>query len=146
METEEEQYRITILRSYLFNILDELLNDTTTQINANMLSDDIENYSLDRISVDTEKELPWIIGVQIKKDAYTFRSRKSYSQDTINNLNNVGFFEKFENIINSNNKKGILPDIKNIESIQCLNSGAMKSATTNSAEFNIQIQITYREE
>ena len=144
METEE--YRITILRGYVLNILDELLKENTALVNANMLSDDVENYSLDRISNDTEKELPWIIGVEIKKDTYVLRSRKAYSQDTINNLNNVGFFEKFENKINSNNKKGILPAIKNIESIGCLNSGSMKSATTNSAEFNIQIEITYREE
>lgn len=146
MNENEEQFRISTLRLYLFDVLDSILNDDTIQINANMLSDDIDNYSLDRISVDTEKEAPWIIGVQVKKDVYALRSRKSYSQDTINNLNNVGFFEIFENIINSNNKKGILPNIKNIESIRCLNSGSMKSATTNSAEFNIQIEITYREE
>ena len=70
----------------------------------------------------------------------------AYSQDTINNLLNIGFFEKFESIIKSNNKKGILPEINGIQNIECLNCGTMNSADTNTAEFDIQLQITYREE
>ena len=69
----------------------------------------------------------------------------AYSQDTINNLKNIGFFERFERIIKSNNDEGILPDIEGIESIECLNSGTMKNNETNTSEFDIQIQITYRE-
>jgi hypothetical protein len=38
-----------------------------------------------------------------------------------------------------------LPDIEGIESIECLNAGTMVSANTNTAEFDIQIQIIYRE-
>jgi hypothetical protein len=64
----------------------------------------------------------------------------------MNNLSNIGFFEKFESIIESNNKKGVLPEIKGIESIECLNAGTMSSVDTNTAIFDIQIQITYREE
>ena len=45
-----------------------------------------------------------------------------------------------------NNDNKILPDIKGIESISCLNCGTMNNANTNTAEFDIQIQITYREE
>jgi hypothetical protein len=60
-------------------------------------------------------------------------------------LINIGFFEKFEDIISSNNKQGILPDIKGIEEIRCLNCASMNNASTNTAEFDIQIQITYRE-
>ena len=39
----------------------------------------------------------------------------------------------------------MLPDIVGIESIECLNCGTLINANTNSAEFDIQIQITYRE-
>ena len=78
-------------------------------------------------------------------DVYSFRSRKLYSQDTINNLKNIGFFEQFENKIKSNNEEGILPNIDGIESIECLNCGTMNNADGNTAEFDIQIQITYRD-
>lgn len=135
--------RINKLRSYLLGIIDTLLTDKKYQINANMLSADINNYSIDKIPTETVVE-KWIIGNTIQRDLYSFRSRNSYSQDTLNNLLNVGFFEKFEDIINSNNDKGILPEIENIERIECLNSGSMTNASTNSAEFDIQIQITYR--
>lgn len=137
--------RISKLRQYLLSIIDTITNDNISQINANMLSNDINNYSLDKIPTNTEVE-SWIIGIVKRRDVYSFRSRMSYSQDTINNLKNIGFFEKFENIIKSNNDEGILPDIKGIESIECLNCGTMNNAETNTAEFDIQIQLTYIED
>jgi hypothetical protein len=136
--------RITKLREYLFGIIDVLLTDTNYQINANMLSNDPNNYSLDKIPTVSTVE-NWIIGNSLNRDIFSFRSRANYSQDTINNLINVGFFEIFESIINSNNKKGILPNIEGIETIQCLNCASMSNATTNTAEFDIQLQIEYRD-
>ena len=138
-----EEYRISKLREYLFGIINTLTTSRKYQINANMLSNDPNNYSLDKIPTQTEVE-KWIIGVVKHKDVYSFRSRMAYSQDTINNLKNIGFFEEFENRIKYNNENGILPNIENIESIECLNCGSMNNAGTNTAEFDIQIQITYR--
>ena len=140
---EYQNTRIAKLREYLFTILDNLLSSNKYQINANMLSNDINNYSLDKIPTASTIER-WINGVELHRDVFYFRSRVAYSQDVINNLSNIGFFEEFESIINSNNEKGILPDIDHIESIRCKDSGSMVSATTNSAEFNIQIEITFR--
>lgn len=142
---EYKDTRISKLRTYLFSIIDTLTTDNTYQINANMLSNDINNYSLDKIPTASTVS-KWVNGVEIHRDVYSFRSRMAYSQDTINNLLNIGFFEKFESIIKSNNKKGILPSINGIQSIECLNCGTMNSADTNTAEFDIQLQITYREE
>ena len=139
-----QDLRISRLRDYLLSLINTLTNDNKFQINANMLSNDINNYSLDKIPTDTEVE-NWIIGIAKKRDVYSFRSRMSYSQDTINNLKNIGFFEKFESLIKSNNEQGILPDIEGIESVECLNCGTMNNAETKTAEFDIQIQITYRE-
>lgn len=140
-----QQLRISKLRTYLLSVIDTINENSTSQINANMLSNDINNYSLDKIPTDTEVE-SWIIGITTRRDVYSFRSRKSYSQDTINNLKNIGFFEKFEEIIKSNNNEGILPDIEGIESIECLNCGTMLNAETKTASFDIQIQITYRDD
>ena len=137
-------YRISKLREYLFGIINTLTTSRDYQINANMLGD-IGDFSLDKIPTNTEIE-EWVIGVELKKDVYSFRSRKPYSQDTINNLKNIGFFEEFENIIKSNNNKGILPEIENIESIECLNCGTLNSVDGTEATFDIQIQITYIED
>ena len=135
--------RITKLREYLYNIIRELMNDTKYQVNANMLSNDINNYSLDKIPTASTVE-KWIMGIELHRDLFSFRSRFQYSQDAKINLANIGFFEDFEYIVNSNNKKGILPEIDGIESIECLNAGTLVSVSSNTAEFNIQIQIKYR--
>jgi len=137
-------YRISKLREYLFGIINCLTKNRNYQINADMLGK-IGDFSLDKIPTNTEVE-NWIIGVQKKRDVYSFRSRKSYSQDTINNLKNIGFFEDFEDIIKSNNEEGVLPDIDKIESIECLNCGTLNSVDGTEATFDIQIQITYIED
>ena len=140
-----EDLRITKLRTYLLSIIDVLVTNKKYQINANMLSNEPNNYSLDKIPTSSTVE-EWITGTKICRDVYSFRSRVGYSQDTIENLINVGFFEIFEKLISSNNEKGILPNIDGIQSIQCLNCGSMNNANTNTAEFDIQIQITYKED
>lgn len=140
-----EDLRITKLRTYLLSIIDVLVTNKKYQINANMLSNEPNNYSLDKIPASSTVE-EWITGTRICRDVYSFRSRVGYSQDTIDNLINVGFFEIFEKLISSNNEKGILPDIEGIQSIQCLNCGSMTNANTNTAEFDIQLQIEYKEE
>ena len=140
-----EDLRITKLRTYLLSIIDVLVTNKKYQINANMLSNEPNNYSLDKIPTSLTVE-EWITGTKVCRDVYSFRSRVGYSQDTIENLINVGFFEIFEKLISSNNEKGILPNIEGIQSIQCLNCGSMNNANTNTAEFDIQIQITYKED
>lgn len=142
MNIEINKLRITKLREYLFGVIDKLVKGDY-QINADMLDNDINNYSLDKIPTSSEIET-WITGLEIHRDVFSFRSRNAYSQDTINNLRNIGFFEIFEQMIRNNNREGILPDIQGIEKIECLNCGTMLSADTSTAEFDIQIQITYR--
>lgn len=137
------ELRITKLRQYLLGIIDELLNSNEYQINADMLANNPINFSLDKIPTASTVE-KWINGTETCRDVFNLRSRNEYSQDTINNLKNIGFFEQFEENINSNNKKGILPDIDGIETIECLNSGTLNKAETKTAEFDIQIQITYK--
>ena len=139
-----EDLRISKLRSYLFEIINTLTLDRNYQINTNMLSNTINDYSLDKIPTNTEVE-KWIVGVSKRRDVYSFRSRKPYSQDASVNLESAGFFEQFENAIKTNNDRGNLPDINNIESIECLNCATMNSTDGKQAAFDIQIQITYRE-
>lgn len=141
-----EESRVEKLRLYLFKeVIDKLLTNKDYQINVDMLSNDINNYSIDKIPIVREVER-WITGTRICRDVYSFRSRNSYSQDVMNNLLNVDFFEHFEQIVYSNNKKGILPEIEGIQSIECLNCASMNNASTNTAEFDIQIQIIYKED
>ena len=136
--------KINNVRTYMFEILDSLLSGKNYQVNANFLSNDINNYSLDRLPVTKIVE-QWIIPFKKYREVYEFRSRNSYGQDVIENLVNVGFFEAFEDIIYSNNQNKILPNIDGIDSIECLNCGAINIADTQECEFSVQIQINYIE-
>ena len=138
--------RIAKIGKYLEPILEEL-NSKYKKINADFLGIDVNNYSLDKIPTASEVET-WLTGTKICRDVYSFRSRNAYSSDRLSNLKNIGFFEEFQKIINSNNDNGILPEIDNIESIECLNQGTFNSADASgkTAVFDIQLQIVYRED
>lgn len=138
--------RIAKLGEYLETILEEL-NSKYKKINADFLGIEVNNYSLDKIPTASIVE-PYITGGGLYRDVYSFRSRNAYSSDRLSNLKNIGFFEEFQKIINSNNEEGILPDIENIESIECLNPGTFNYAdkSMKTAVFDIQLQITYEEE
>ena len=136
-------YRISKLREYLFGIINTLTTNRNYQINANMLSNTLDDYSLDKIPTMTIVE-SYVDGTKLYRDVYSFRSRKSYSQDAIVNLKNMGFFEQFEEDIKTNNEEGNLPEIDGIENIECLNPFTMLSNNDGkSATFDIQIQIEY---
>ena len=141
--TEINNLRITKLRAYLMSVISELI-EQYGEMNINFLSKEPNNYSLDKIPVNPTQE-QWIIGNFLNRDVYSFRSRVNYSADTMTNIENIGFFETFEKLIKQKNDNNILPDIDGIQSISCLNCGSLNNANTNTAEFDIQIQIEYRE-
>ncbi len=143
MSIEVSNLRVTKLRAYLMDIITELIGQYG-EMNINFLSNESNNYSLDKIPVQTTVE-KWITGYTLYRDVYNFRSRMNYSADTMTNIENIGFYETFEKIIKQKNDSNDLPDIQGIQSISCLNCGTMNNANTNTAEFDIQIQIEYRE-
>ena len=137
--------RIAKLREYLFENIITLTQNSNFQINANFLSNKIDDYSLDKMPIAPVVN-KLICGVEIRRDVFSFRSRKSYSHDKVVNLNNMGFFEEFEKLIKSNNDKGVLPDIERVESIKCLNPFTMLSNDDQTkAIFDIQIEVKYRD-
>lgn len=143
MSIEVNDLRVTKLRTYLMSVISELI-EQYGEMNINFLSNEPNNYSLDKIPVNPTQE-QWIIGNFLNRDVYSFRSRENYGADTMTNIENIGFFETFEKLIKQKNDNNILPDIDGIQSIRCLNCGTLNNANTNTAEFDIQIQIEYRE-
>lgn len=133
--------RIDKIRTYLINVLDEMQHDFQT-LNANFLSSEPDNYSLNRIPTE-ETTVIDILGNRVCRDVYNLLNREEYSSNTADNLSNIGFWEAFEDKIYSNNEQGVLPDIEGIKSIRCLNSGSLQIADTQTCVMSIQIEITY---
>ena len=138
---ESNSYRIAKLREYLMTVIAEL-KENYEQLNINFLSNEPDNYSLDRIPVQPSQE-KWIIGTVVEKDVFNFKSRMNYSADVISNIENIGFYETFEKKIKQKNDNNELPEIDGVQSIKCLNAGTLNRANTNTAEFEIQVQIEY---
>lgn len=136
-------YRIDKVKEYF---LEKVLKsiDKDSNLNVNYLGSNIDDYSISKIPVENETE-KWITGLIIKREVYNLMSTKPYSIDILNNIENLGVYEDIEKKIKDNNSKKILPDIKGIEEIKCLNQGGIVEQDTNTAIFSIQIQITYRE-
>lgn len=135
--------RITKLKEYLEEIFNELEIDYQS-INADFLGDEIGNFSLDKIPTESVIEKD-ITGGALYRDIFSLRSRNIYSSDYMKNLESIGFFEKFENLIELKNEEGILPDIEGIESIECLSAGALENVdpSQKTSIFEIEIRITY---
>ena len=129
------------LKSYLMDVLNDMRKEFE-MLNINFLSNEIDNYSLDKIPTQSVIETT-ITGKQKKKDVYNFRSRNAYGSNEAINLSNMGFWETFERVIYSNNEQGILPNIDGIYEIKCLNCGSLQRAETQTCEMSIQIEIDY---
>lgn len=135
--------RIEAVKNYIIDVLDSILTNDTYKMNIDFLSNEINSYSIDKIPTSTTIE-KWLNNDEIHREVYLIRSRFFYGEDEANNLSNIGFYETLEETIRNKNDRGELPNIEGIEEITCLNCGSINNVSTNTAEFNMQIQITYR--
>lgn len=133
--------RIDKIRTYLMNVLTELQREFET-MNINFLSNEVDNYSITKMPMKSVVETS-ITGTRLCKDVYQFSGKFTYGSEVAENLNNIGFWEEFEEKIYSNNEKGVLPEIKDIKEIKCLNCGSLRVANTQDCEMTIQIEINY---
>ena len=136
-----DKVRAEKIQEYLIEILECVKKD----LNVNYIdSSKIGAFSIVRLPVNPMVE-KWVIPVSVNQEVYNIESVKVYSQDQMQNLSNIGFFENLERKIKENNKNKKLPQIDGIESISCLNCGSLQMTNTNTAVFSIQIEINYRE-
>lgn len=88
-------------------------------------------------------------GSCMKQFLFIFASREFFSEDVAQNIENLGFYEKFEDWIKEQNDEGILPDLgddREPVSIEVLTGGYAFEADTNTARYQIQLRLTYEEE
>jgi hypothetical protein len=116
--------------------------DNFTRINVDYLGDSPTEYVLEPIP--TERVIKkYIDGSTLNQYVFQFGSREYYSSDVIENMQKSEFYEQFEQVINWCNREGILPIITGIQSIECLNVGAIQDAGSDTAKYAIQMRITY---
>ena len=119
------------------NIVDE-----SCRINVDFLGEEPPEFSIVPIAVDPILK-KYIDGSSLRQYQFQLISCNYYGADVMQNIANSTFYENLYNLIEKNNDAGILPKIKGIESIECLNNGAILDVTTNTARYSIQMKITY---
>ena len=112
---------------------------------ADFLGDEATSYTIEPIPTDVVLR-QYSDGSSLNQLIFQFGSREFYDNSVAQNINNLDFYEKFQEEIEKNNKNGILPDIKGIQSIECLNNGTIQDVQNGTAKYVIQMRITYEKE
>lgn len=112
---------------------------------ADFLGDDATSYTIEPIPIEPVLR-QYRDGGSLNQFVFQFGSREFYDNSVAQNINNLGFYEKFQEEIETNNKNGVLPEITGIQSIECLNNGTIQDVQSGTAKYVIQMRITYEKE
>lgn len=118
--------------------------DKKNRLNVDFLGENPTEFAI--VPIPTERKVPddqYIEGSSLKEYKFRLISCNDYGHDVIQNMYNSSFYEQLCKTIEINNNKRILPKIDGIQSIECLDNGALLGATTNTAKYAIQMKITY---
>ena len=83
-----------------------------------------------------------------KQFLFLFASREAYSDDVNQCIENLSFYEDFSDWIyeqNDNRNFPVLSENRTTEEIEILTGGYQIYADTNTARYQIQLSLTYRE-
>lgn len=123
-------------------MIDNKIIDENYRINVDFLGENPTEFAIVPIPVDPILE-KYVDGSSLRQYQFQLISCNDYGADVLQNMANSQFYEDLYDLIENNNKNKIWPDINGIESIECLNNGAILDATTNTARYSIQMKITY---
>lgn len=127
------------LRQYFFDLG---IIDENSNINVDFLSNEPIQYVIEPIPVEPIIR-PYSDGGSLRQFVFQFGSREYFGADVVQNMANTEFYEEFSALIEDNNRKGVLPKIDGIQSIECLSNGTINEDNTDNAKYVIQMKITY---
>lgn len=128
------------LRQYFLNHV--TLAEEFKRILADFLGDDATDYTIETIPIEPVLK-QYADGSYLGQLTFQFGSREYYDDSDNQNIENLDFYERFQQEIEENNKNGILPDIEGIQSIECLSNGTIQDVENKTAKYIIQMRITY---
>lgn len=132
----------TIKEYFIENVT---LAEEFKNILADFLGEDATDYIIETIPIEPILR-PYSDGGYLGQLTFNFGSREYYDDSNNQNIENLGFYEKFQNEIEENNKKHILPKIDGIQSIECLGNGTIQDTQKGTAKYTIPMRITYVKE
>lgn len=131
------------LREYFKNNV--TLAEEFENILIDFLGESATTYTIEPIP--TEQILKqYTDGGSLRQFVFQFGSREFYDNSVAQNIDNLNFYERFQEEIENNNRNGILPDVEGIQTIECLNNGTIQDVQTGTAKYSIQMRIIYLKE
>jgi len=135
---------IDSLRDYFLDcpILDEFRKINVDYMEVNELAYSIIPTPSDPIVKE------YADGGKLKQYQFSIASREFYGDDTLNNLNSVGFYERLQDWIEVQNYENNLPMLgagKYSQELQVLSSGYLFHAEEDKAQYQIQLRLIYYE-
>ena len=112
---------------------------------VDFIGDEAITYTIEPIPVEPVIR-PYTDGSSLRQYVFQFGSREYYDNGVAQNIENLDFYEKFKDEIETNNKNGILPEVDGIQSIECLTDGTIQDVQNGTAKYIIQMRITYIKE
>lgn len=109
---------------------------------ADFLEDEATTYTIEPVLIEPILT-PYTDGSALRQFVFQFGSREYYDNSDKQNIENLDFYERFQEEIESNNRKKILPDIEGIQEIECLSNGTIQDVQNGTAKYVIQMRITY---
>ena len=112
---------------------------------VDFIGDEAITYTIEPIPVEPVVR-PYTDGSSLRQYVFQFGSREYYDNGVAQNIENLDFYERFKNEIETKNRNGILPDVEGIQSIECLTDGTIQDVQNGTAKYIIQMRITYIKE
>jgi hypothetical protein len=123
------------------------LIDRKIRVRFNHLGNTPQEFSIDEVPGDVV--VKQYIGSSIRQKTFNLTSRETYSQDQRINIEKSDFYESFSNWIETQSRLRNLPILdepNTAHSITCLTPGYLYTATEDTAQYQIQLRLTYHHE
>ena len=135
---------VNALRNYFLSC--PLLKENSA-LNVDFLSVDGIEYSIDTVPTETTIER-YVDGSRLCQYSFVFASRENYNADSLQNIENIAFYEKLEAWINQNNLKRNLPKLLDgtAQKIEVTTAGYLFDENMTTARYQIQCRLIYIQE
>lgn len=117
------------------------------RVNVDYVGEDMA-YSIDPLTCDPIVQR-YVDGGAKKQFQFAFTSEEEYDQDARINIENSGFYQDFEEWLESKNAEGDLPDLgagKIPIRFEILNSGYLYDVNQDVGRYRIECRLLYEQE
>ena len=118
---------------------------TGERLNVDFLPEDAQKYAIE--VVPSQSVVKWFVdGSSTRQFIFIMASRMFYGREIRQQIDNLGFFESFEEWIDSNSRSGVLPVLsggREAKKIAVTTSGYVFMPGEDTARYQIQCRLEY---